>query len=223
MLETTSTPHKSLEKACKQCKKIFQKPKTCGLPEWSGREYCSRLCVNQSKKGILTPALAKYAFKKGSEVGRLTRFKKGITPWNKDKKDYLTKKAKLNIAKGQQVRFSKMTHREKQKQAEGLLLWREKNTKVWIQAIRRASKKRQGDKNPLWKDENATYNTKHKWIQRHWIKTGICEECGAKPIARGRRRWGTEWSNQSGEYRRNDRTDWRELCKKCHIQFDKKV
>lgn len=77
-----------------------------------------------------------------------------------------------------------------------------------------------GNQDPNWKGNNATYNAKHRWIQKHWKKTGICEDCGTTPNPYGRRKYGTEWANISGAYDRDNRNDWKELCKKCHIKID---
>ena len=76
------------------------------------------------------------------------------------------------------------------------------------------------DQNYSWLGDKATYNAKHRWIQKHWQKTGKCEECGKEPKPYGRRKWGTEWSNQDGLYNREDRSTWRELCKPCHRAYD---
>lgn len=75
---------------------------------------------------------------------------------------------------------------------------------------------------PHWLGENAQYNGKHRWIQKHWEKTGICEECGDKPVSRGRNRWGTQWSNNDHKYNRG-REHWQELCPKCHKKKDKQL
>jgi len=93
-------------------------------------------------------------------------------------------------------------------------------------ANRPAARKRQaasisGSKAPWWKDDAATYNSKHRWIQRHWKRIGKCEHCGKRPPPRKNGYSGTEWSNISGDYNRNDRNDWQELCSKCHKFFDK--
>lgn len=56
------------------------------------------------------------------------------------------------------------------------------------------------------------YNTIHQWMKRHYEKTGICTDC--EVITK------THWANVSGEYKKNDINDWKELCAKCHYQFD---
>lgn len=60
-----------MEKKCEQCEKFFEKPYSCGLPEWSRRKYCSKQCADKARKG--TPA-----WNKGIELH--------YEVWNKDKK-----------------------------------------------------------------------------------------------------------------------------------------
>jgi len=103
----------------------------------------------------------------------------------------------------------------------------EKRKEIFIKStirpeiIRKRAEKVTGANAPYWKGENARYSSKHRWIQKHWQKTGICQWCGAKPKPFGNRKYGTEWANISGEYRRDDRNDWLELCPTCHHKFDK--
>ena len=61
--------------------------------------------------------------------------------------------------------------------------------------------------------ELVCYNTLHRWIQRHFVKTGICDNCmQAKK---------TEWSAKDGKYTRL-RSDYEELCISCHRFKDRK-
>ena len=57
------------------------------------------------------------------------------------------------------------------------------------------------------------YNAIHKWNLRHWTKAMKCEHC---PFT-GR----THWSNKSGDYIAYDKSDWQELCPRCHYTYDK--
>jgi len=82
--------------------------------------------------------------------------------------------------------------------------------------------KRGAEVNGVWLDNEATYNAKHRWIQQRWPKTGKCEDCGKRPRPFGRRKYGTEWANLDGQYDRNNRTTWRELCVACHRLLDNK-
>jgi hypothetical protein len=72
----------------------------------------------------------------------------------------------------------------------------------------------------VWLGDKATYNTKHRWIQKHWIKTGVCQNCRISPKPYGRRKWGTEWHNLDGKYDRENKNSWIELCSKCHKNMD---
>lgn len=70
-----------------------------------------------------------------------------------------------------------------------------------------------GEGHPQWKGDAAGYNTVHRWRHRNRPKSGVCDTCGAE----GR----TDWANVSGEYRRDDETDWLELCRSCHSLSDR--
>jgi len=71
----------------------------------------------------------------------------------------------------------------------------------------------QAGKNAVgWKGEDAGVVAKHMWIRRNWPKTGICERCHKEAK--------TDWSNNSGKYLREDRSDWEELCRSCHVKKD---
>ena len=71
---------------------------------------------------------------------------------------------------------------------------------------------RRAEHAPAWKGDDANYHTIHEWVRRWYPKSGVCEECGETAK--------TDWANVSGEYRREDRSDWRELCKSCHAKAD---
>lgn len=64
-----------------------------------------------------------------------------------------------------------------------------------------------------WKGDKASYSAKHKWVASKYTKSEYCDDCGRSGIP-------IEWANISGEYHR-ERDDWRNLCKKCHFEYDK--
>jgi hypothetical protein len=74
------------------------------------------------------------------------------------------------------------------------------------------SRLRIGEKHPQWKGAEVGYMALHNWLRREMPKTGRCENCG--------RHKRTDWANLSGQYLRV-LADYRELCRKCHIAFDR--
>jgi len=70
------------------------------------------------------------------------------------------------------------------------------------------------EEHPRWKGLDASYAAIHMWVRRHKQMTGTCTHCEEE-----RRR--TEWANVSGEYLR-DLDDYIELCKSCHVKFDRR-
>jgi hypothetical protein len=74
-----------------------------------------------------------------------------------------------------------------------------------------ASKK--SERNPNWKGDDASPFQKHQWPQRHYPKTGVCEECGAE----GKTHYA--FLRHPEPHTRN-RDDYRELRPSCHWTFD---
>ena len=66
-----------------------------------------------------------------------------------------------------------------------------------------------------FKDSKMTYASVHHWIKRVKGKALKCEICSTENGL-------IDWSNISGKYKR-DETDWQQLCRKCHIEFDKQA
>jgi hypothetical protein len=65
---------------------------------------------------------------------------------------------------------------------------------------------------PWWKGEAVGYRAIHTYLQKHFPKTGICEECSES----GK----TDYALiKDREYSR-DRADYRELCRSCHVAYD---
>lgn len=66
---------------------------------------------------------------------------------------------------------------------------------------------------PAWKGEQAKQSAKHNWLQRHYPKTGICEDCGQQRL--------THYSflHHPGAYTRR-REDYAERCVPCHRMAD---
>ena len=56
------------------------------------------------------------------------------------------------------------------------------------------------------------YNAIHQHRLRTYTKTGACQHCKKESK--------TQWANISGDYRKDDISDWLELCPSCHGKFD---
>lgn len=69
-----------------------------------------------------------------------------------------------------------------------------------------------GENNKNWKGDDAGYGAKHDWVRSRFGKPNKCEFCGTTKSR-------FEWANVSGQYKRV-RSDWKRLCKKCHIHYD---
>lgn len=89
--------------------------------------------------------------------------------------------------------------------------------KWWCKLISDGQGKQENS--PFWKGELASYWTKHKWIVRFYGNPKKCENCG-KVGKMGNRTWNIDWANISKKYLRK-RSDYKGLCRKCHIAFDK--
>ena len=64
-----------------------------------------------------------------------------------------------------------------------------------------------------WKGDAVGYRAIHTYLQRHFPKTGTCDECGAASAR-------TEYALIQGRAYSRDRADYRELCKRCHNEYD---
>lgn len=71
---------------------------------------------------------------------------------------------------------------------------------------------KKGPGNPKWRGDNVLYRALHQWIERELGTPDLCEHCGVTDGI-------FQWSNKSGEYKR-DLSDWQRLCIKCHNKFD---
>ena len=64
-----------------------------------------------------------------------------------------------------------------------------------------------------WKGDDVGYRSLHTYLSKHYPKTGICDECGK--VAR------TDYALIKGREHSRDRADYRELCRKCHMVYDR--
>lgn len=89
---------------------------------------------------------------------------------------------------------------------------RDPNNKINIERSKKLREANKNENHPQWKGDNASYTTIHQWLRRHYLKTNICSICNKSKK--------TDWANVSGNYNREDRNDWIELCRSCHRIHD---
>jgi hypothetical protein len=63
-----------------------------------------------------------------------------------------------------------------------------------------------------WRGDGASYRALHGWLNKHHPRCGKCESCGAS----GK----TVYALTHGREYSRSRDDYRELCQKCHMQYD---
>ena len=61
--------------------------------------------------------------------------------------------------------------------------------------------------------ESTQYAAIHMYLNAHYVKVGTCEECGQVRT--------TQWALIKGRSYSRRREDYRELCVRCHSQYDK--
>lgn len=66
-----------------------------------------------------------------------------------------------------------------------------------------------GEQHPCWKGDDVGYSGLHEWVRKTLGRPQKCQCCSTKKARR------YEWSNVSGEYRR-EAEDWVRLCVSCH-------
>lgn len=63
-----------------------------------------------------------------------------------------------------------------------------------------------------WKGDEAGYRAVHTYLSKHFPKTGVCDECGISAT--------TDHALIEGRSYSRDRSDYRELCRRCHMLYD---
>jgi hypothetical protein len=63
-----------------------------------------------------------------------------------------------------------------------------------------------------WKGDDVGYRAVHTYLQKHFPKTGVCDECGETRK--------TDYALIKGRQYSRERADYRELCKRCHNEYD---
>lgn len=69
-----------------------------------------------------------------------------------------------------------------------------------------------GKESGVWKGDNIGYHGMHQWIKKTYGKPIKCERCNSTKFV--------QWANKSHRYDREDRSDWIQLCSKCHYFYD---
>lgn len=75
-----------------------------------------------------------------------------------------------------------------------------------------------GKRSHQWQGNNVSYNSLHKWLQRHNGKPTECSVCGTLGKMEGRN-WSIKWASRDGKYPRK-LSHYIPLCSKCHIIYD---
>ena len=188
-----------LTKKCEQCKKLFEKNVNTSLNNWKNSRFCSRKCHNESLKG-------KPFFDST-----------GIPSWNKGKKNWMSKEGRDRLAEIGRKKMNSWTQEQRKERYLKTVKTRKEKGNYTGQL---------GKFKELiyaWKGDEASYSSKHKWIRKHWAKTGICENCGNSPKPFKNGKTGTQWHSKNHDYNREDRTTWLEVCKRCHNKLDKNL
>lgn len=83
------------------------------------------------------------------------------------------------------------------------------------------SRLRVGESNGRWKTEGGVRSAYHMWLNKHYPRTGVCEDCGRNVGNRGQS--GTHYAFLFHDLKpySHDRADYRELCRHCHFELDR--
>lgn len=108
---------------------------------------------------------------------------------------------------------------------KGINTW-SKGKKLSLEIRKKMSEAHKGEKNYLWKGENAGYGAKHDWVKNRLGRPNKCfnKRCkyprfnGNKWLIKPKR---YDWANISGKYKRV-LSDWIRLCVSCHRLYDYK-
>jgi len=71
-----------------------------------------------------------------------------------------------------------------------------------------------GVRNPLWRGDEVGYGALHEWVRQRKPKPVFCEICGMRPPF--------DLASIDDKYTRN-LNDWQWLCRKCHMEKDKRL
>lgn len=170
-------------------------------------EFCRKSFFKQETTKLSNWVKYRFCSRSCSSKHKMAeRNRKGFRPWNTGIKPDRTKYPRMG-------HFGPRTEKEKEHLKNAHRKWLEslspRKLKEWQQRLKMLP----------WLGDKATYNSKHRWIQKHWQKTGKCEICSIVPVQTGRNRV-TYWANLDGKYNRDDKSTWMEMCAKCHKRYD---
>ena len=185
---------------CKQCHRSFTK--NIRRSEWETNVFCSTTCAHNAMKGR-----HEWMNLGGLSLGQ---------GWNKGMKNTMGEEGKARVRAALLKTLSKETPKQRELRYKKIVATRIANKSY-------GHPQKIGQENPIWKDNQALYNAKHRWLQNHKEKTGFCQICGDKPMPIGRKKIGTEWANIGHQYDRNNPKEWVELCPSCHRKLDKNL
>jgi len=97
----------------------------------------------------------------------------------------------------------KLSKKHKQNISESIKKWG--HPKSWKEKVI-------GSNAPWWRGNNASYIAIHRWVRKHYKKS-YCESCKESEKM-------LHMANKSGQYNRDDPSDWLTLCVSCHKKFD---
>lgn len=117
-------------------------------------------------------------------------------------------------------KISEETRKKLSESHKGLNIW-SKGKKTSAETKLKISNSHIESKSYLWKGDGVGYRGLHTWIAKKLGKANHCEECGLDKIPEGKKRY-FQWANVSHEYKR-DIKDFKQLCLKCHKQYDAKI
>lgn len=148
--------------------------------------------------------------KKGIHLSVLSEFKKGHIPWNKG----LTRSDPRVAAYADAQRDRVKKNCEFCGKEYEVNKFRDKTTRFCSGKCRsRWLGKKYKSVNSFYRKEHNKYVYLHIWINKTFGKANKCEMCKIKNKSI------YHWANKTGNYLK-ERSDWLELCPKCHYRYD---
>ena len=87
--------------------------------------------------------------------------------------------------------------------------------RIGIQPRKAAKRDQWGDKNHLWKADEATKGPLHRRLYRVFGQPEKCDVCGTCDPKKS-----YDWANLNGDYANPQ--DYKRMCRSCHWKYDKK-